>query len=340
MQHAVLAACKEFPNFKGFKFDQRQQQNVQKPPETQRTANIQKYSSLGRRPLPQTPDEKARKQPPVPKVPTTSIETPLNPANFRSLQRGAWQDNVSTFQPNVQFRSLQRGISSQPSHSQFRSAKIQDQTQSEAMYANSESERQLYAVTEFDIDNTNIKASNMSDGTFLVSISGQIEWIDVLAPAGTSWHCKYELFSGPDWKIIGGLVAGLSQVANVVNNGDKVVLNFPIEVQFKSTNPYGWPQIILSVYRNMHLEGYGRAHMPLKPGSHQLDVYLSKPQASSLLGYIGSFFGYQPELLQPKMLATTAGNNLIRMESTGQAHVTVNVVTQEFQTLGYDVGKI
>lgn len=87
----------------------------------------------------------------MPKVPTTlsqSIETPLNPANFRSLQRGAWQDNVSSFQPNVQFRSLQRGVSSQPSHSQFRSVKIQDQTQSEGMYANSESERQLYAVTE------------------------------------------------------------------------------------------------------------------------------------------------------------------------------------------------
>ncbi|KAG5872814.1 hypothetical protein JTB14_025268 [Gonioctena quinquepunctata] len=145
------AACKEFPNFKGFKFDQRQQHNVHKAPEAQRTANIQKYSSLGRRPLPQTPDEKARKQPTVPKVPTSisqCIETPLNPANFRSLQRGAWQDNVSSFQSNVQFRSLQRGVSSQPVHSQFRPAKIQDQAQGEAMYANSESERQLYAVTE------------------------------------------------------------------------------------------------------------------------------------------------------------------------------------------------
>ncbi|KAJ8922933.1 hypothetical protein NQ315_001478 [Exocentrus adspersus] len=150
-----LTACKEFPNFKGFKFDQRQQQGAQPssdpPPPQLRTANIQKYSSLGRRPLPQTPDEKARKQPTAPKVPPTisqNVETPLNPANFRSLQRGAWQDTMTTFQPNVQFRSLQRGASSQPSHSQFRSAKIQDQTQAEAMYANSESERQLYAVTE------------------------------------------------------------------------------------------------------------------------------------------------------------------------------------------------
>lgn len=59
----------------------------------------------------------------------------------------------------------------------------------------------------------------------------------------------------------------------------------------------------------MQLGGYGRTHMPLKPGAHTLDVHLSKPLASTMLGYFASFFGYQPELLQPKMLATTAGNN-------------------------------
>lgn len=167
------SACKDFPNFK---FDPQKQPT--NPPVAatatstdvqHRTANIQKYSSLGRRPLPQTPDEKARKQPPImPKVPSTnaSIETPLNPANFRSLQRGAWQDTTlttSVSQPqqmggsNVQFRSLQRGLSAQSQqmqhhhhhhHSQFRSAKIQDQTQDGNVYANKESERQLYAVTE------------------------------------------------------------------------------------------------------------------------------------------------------------------------------------------------
>lgn len=142
------SACKEFPSFKGLKLTNQQQQNVPQAPDTQRTANIQKYSSLGRRPLPQTPDEKARKQPAVPRVPPTIssqciIETPLNPANFRSLQRGAWQDTPSTFQPNVQFRSLQRTAGAQ-----FRPARVQDQTHGEVLYANSESERQLYAVTE------------------------------------------------------------------------------------------------------------------------------------------------------------------------------------------------
>ncbi|XP_019868072.1 B9 domain-containing protein 1 [Aethina tumida] len=179
----------------------------------------------------------------------------------------------------------------------------------------------------------------MSDGTFLISVSGQIEYIETLAPAGSSWHCRYEFVTGPDWKIIGGNEAGVTQIANIVNNGDKIVLNFPIDIQFKSTNPHGWPQLVLSVYRGIQLEGYGRAHIPLKPGHYNMEICLSKPQASSLLGYIGSFFGYQPELLQPKMLATTAGNNLIRMESNGSVLLSINLISQGLQTLGYDVGK-
>lgn len=89
----------------------------------------------------------------MPKVPPTisqTIETPLNPANFRSLQRAGWQPettnanlSTSSFQPGMQFRSLQRGTSYQGNNMQFR-----PMAQQENPYANSESERQLYAVTE------------------------------------------------------------------------------------------------------------------------------------------------------------------------------------------------
>ncbi|ERL84415.1 B9 domain-containing protein 1 [Dendroctonus ponderosae] len=179
----------------------------------------------------------------------------------------------------------------------------------------------------------------MSDGTFLISIAGQIEYLDVMSAAGSAYHCKYEFHAGPDWTIVGGLETGLSQIANVVNNNDKVVFNFPVDLQFKSTNPFGWPQMVISVYKEMRLEGYGRTHMPIKPGNHHLEVNLARPKASSLLGYLGTFFGYQPQLLQPKLLASTAGSNLIRMETSGKAHMTFNIVSQGFLRLGYDYGR-
>ncbi|KAF5289090.1 hypothetical protein FQR65_LT11912 [Abscondita terminalis] len=149
----------------------------------------------------------------------------------------------------------------------------------------------------------------MSNGTFMLMICGQIEYIDIIASSGSSWHCKYEFVSGTDWKIVKGLHAGMSQTVNVVCNDNKVTLNFPIEVVFKSTNPFGWPQIVLSVYKGIGLQGYGRAHIPLQAGSHKFSVSLLTPVPSSLLGRFGTIFGYQPELLQPSMLATTAGNN-------------------------------
>ncbi|KAK9888290.1 hypothetical protein WA026_000552 [Henosepilachna vigintioctopunctata] len=178
----------------------------------------------------------------------------------------------------------------------------------------------------------------MGDGTFLVSISGQLDYIEVLAESGSNWHCKYEFVSGPDWKIIGGVESGLSQICTVNMNGEKIVLNLPLEVMMKSTNLYGWPQVLVSIYNEMTLEGYGRCHVPLSPGVHSIDISLCKPLTSTLLGKITSLFGYQPELIQPKMLATTAGNNLLRMTSTGHLRVILNVITQGFHSMGYNVG--
>ncbi|KAI4457094.1 b9 domain-containing [Holotrichia oblita] len=179
----------------------------------------------------------------------------------------------------------------------------------------------------------------MTDGAFLLSINGQLEWVDYLAGAGSIWHCKYEFVAGPDWTIISGLEGGVTQIANIVRNGAKIIFNFPIEIVYKSTNPFGWPQIVISVYSGSQIKGYGRAHVPIRPGCHDLHISLSRPQPSTLLGYVGTFFGYQPELLQPKMLATTAGNYLIRMICQGKVKCSMNVLTQNFTTLGYDAGK-
>lgn len=50
------------------------------------------------------------------------------------------------------------------------------------------------------------------------------------------------------------------------------IWNFPIESAWKSTNAYGWPQIILNVYGMDSLgrdviRGYGCARIPRVPGS-------------------------------------------------------------------------
>ena len=46
-----------------------------------------------------------------------------------------------------------------------------------------------------------------------------------------------------------GLEDGLTQLSKKSHNrSGAFVWNFPIDVTFKSTNPFGWPKIVLSVY--------------------------------------------------------------------------------------------
>lgn len=76
--------------------------------------------------------------------------------------------------------------------------------------------------------------------TFLLGITGQIEFAEViLAPTGTVWHCKYEYFHGPDWKILDGSGSTLSQNSHISKNNDKMVFNFPLQIYFRATTPYG-----------------------------------------------------------------------------------------------------
>ncbi|GLV34472.1 B9d1 [Carabus blaptoides fortunei] len=148
------------------------------------------------------------------------------------------------------------------------------------------------------------------------------------------------MIAGPDWKVISGLESAVSQTANVVVNGDKIVFNLPIDITYKSTNPYGWPQFVISVYSATTLQGYGRVHVPFQPGLHSLNVPLSKPAPTTYLGYFASFFGYQPELVQASLLASGEGSHLIKMISNGHASLSMNVLIKGLQDMGYDVGSV
>ena len=61
-------------------------------------------------------------------------------------------------------------------------------------------------------------------------------------------YCRYCFNFGPDWSAMSGVDVGLSQIAQKANGHDsRIVWNFPIDIVFKSTNPHGWPRLVLSV---------------------------------------------------------------------------------------------
>ncbi|XP_049815551.1 B9 domain-containing protein 1 isoform X2 [Schistocerca nitens] len=113
----------------------------------------------------------------------------------------------------------------------------------------------------------------MSSGVFLVSVNGQIESATI--PDVDDLYCKHCFTFGPDWVVTSGTEEGISQLSKRSNDERQTCIwNFPLEITFKSTNPFGWPQLVISVYGldlfgNDIVRGYGLCHLPIAPGHYK-----------------------------------------------------------------------
>nr|XP_054762522.1 B9 domain-containing protein 1-like [Lytechinus pictus] len=176
---------------------------------------------------------------------------------------------------------------------------------------------------------------------FLLMMSGQIEGGDF--PEFDDLYVKYNFVYGPDWVITSGLEEGISQVCkkNVYGN-QYFVWNFPLDVTFKSTNPYGWPQLVLSVYGldafgTAVVRGYGAVHIPITPGRHSRVVPMFVPEASSRFQkFLGWFMGRRPEYVDTNVVARGEGREVTRVRSQGSIKCQFNIITRDMKKLGYD----
>ena len=70
---------------------------------------------------------------------------------------------------------------------------------------------------------------------------------------------RYAFVYGPDWRVMQGLDAGFSQVAQKngagAGGGPTIVWNFPVDCTFKATNPFGWPRLVIAVYSQVRRSG-------------------------------------------------------------------------------------
>eukprot|EP00795_Rhopilema_esculentum_P009153 gene9153-16820_t len=165
------------------------------------------------------------------------------------------------------------------------------------------------------------EGSTLHRSVFLVMVSGQIEtaWF----PEFDELYCKYSFVYGQDWVITTGHEGGLSQIATKSPDERQLfVWNFPLDVTFKSTSPFGWPQLVVSCYGQDSVRGYdvvrgyGAVHVPISPGS-----WIS---------------GRRPEFIDPQVVAQGEGREVTRVRSQGKVRVKFNIITRDLKKLGYD----
>ncbi|XP_074648203.1 B9 domain-containing protein 1-like [Tubulanus polymorphus] len=181
-----------------------------------------------------------------------------------------------------------------------------------------------------------------ANSVFLVKLSGQIESAEF--PEFDDIWCRYCFVYGPDWVITSGLEEGMTQTAKKSRDDRQMhVFNFPIDITFKSTNPSGWPQIVvysygIDIFGNDVVRGYGATHIPVTPGRHKRKIAMFVPESSSKLQKLtGWMLGRRPEFVDPRVIAQGEGREVTRVRSQGYVTLSFSVVEKDMKKLGYEV---
>ncbi|KAI8612220.1 B9 domain-containing protein 1 [Chytriomyces sp. MP71] len=191
---------------------------------------------------------------------------------------------------------------------------------------------------------------------FSVTAIGQIE--SALYPNFDNLYCKYSFKYGPDWVVVNGLEDGLTQMARSSSGGTfsqsmyssgtfarPCVWNFPIDLCLKSTNAFGWPQLVVCVYglddigRDV-VRGYGAVRIPMVAGRHTLYIPTVVPLATSPFNHILSWAtGRVPEYLDPNFVAQSKGREVTRVKSQGAIKVVLDIAIKDIDKFGIIVSK-
>ncbi|XP_054464036.1 B9 domain-containing protein 1 [Anoplopoma fimbria] len=182
-----------------------------------------------------------------------------------------------------------------------------------------------------------------SPSVFLLTVNGQIEGANF--PDYDNLYCKYCFVYGHDWAPTSGLEEGITQITCKGSQAShKLIWNFPLETTFKSTNPSGWPQLVVSVYGpdvfgNDVVRGYGATHIPITPGQHTRTIPMFVPEPTWRLQKFTSWLlGRRPEYTDPKVVAQGEGREVTRVRSQGFVTVSFHIITKDMKKLGYDTG--
>lgn len=197
------------------------------------------------------------------------------------------------------------------------------------------------------MNNSNMAKKELSkqleDG-FLLTVQGMIEGGNF--DEDDCIYCKYDIVFGQDWELINQNVkkTGQSQQACKASGPDNdFVWNMPFEIGFKSTNPSGWPKLVISCFCPDYfgrevVKAYGFCFFPTTTGIHERTLYMFSPLSSSgLINAVGIFLGQKAEIINaPDVLGKGEGREVMRTQPEGTVNVTFNVILTNMENFGYN----
>ena len=185
---------------------------------------------------------------------------------------------------------------------------------------------------------------------FRLYITGTIEYGNFIHFGdlmGTSpIKVKSEFVYGKDWEKEDGNITEESQFSF---KGDGTYnyysFNNQFEISFRSTNPFGWPQLVLTCCSidndgNELVEGYGCVHVPTNTGRHERRVHIfSTLQQSRWIDIlINSNNKKRNEVTTaPKVISSGEGREISRVRCDGWIKVIFQISFRDMEKFGLSI---
>ncbi|XP_055705698.1 B9 domain-containing protein 1 [Phlebotomus papatasi] len=177
---------------------------------------------------------------------------------------------------------------------------------------------------------------------FHLSVFGQLETIFLpLGCDSKSVYCRYEILAGPDWELVSGTKSGITQNCSASRHRfQEISFNMPLDFTYKSTNPFGWPQIVVSFWGSNFwgsevCRGYARFHVPLsRKHSYRIKAPILTPKPMDLWSkVVGWITDWVPELRDPSVLIHGNRTKGIHTESYGYLQASFDILTRGSEAL-------
>ena len=124
-----------------------------------------------------------------------------------------------------------------------------------------------------------------------------------------------------------------------------MIWNMPFEITYRSMNPFGWPQLVLTcINKNSegaeYVKAFGSIHIPVSPGHYTKTVrmfsLIQEPGAiSELLGINPLAEGLTTTISNPQAIANADGRQYSKVQATGKIVVSLNVLQRNMGRHGY-----
>jgi|MDSY01.2.fsa_nt_gb hypothetical protein len=166
---------------------------------------------------------------------------------------------------------------------------------------------------------------------------------------GEQMFIRAQYVYGDDWQLTQGPEQLLTQIAT--QGSDGAVFNMPLDAVFTTSNLYGAPRLIISVYsangalttRTTPL-GHGSCLLPLFAGEHTrvCDCYRPLATKTGLKAWLASAFspltGDVPDFYDSRFVGQGSSRMVTRTEYTCSVRIKMSVHTSGMAAAGFSVG--